>query len=546
MHLAGLARTDITVYEEGMALMGWGVPWCQAKGVGMPLHARALVVDDGEDRFAYVVVELLLVTQGLWLGVLDLLAQEHPALGLDARNVSIVATHTHSGPSGYGHHFWINLNAPGFSGVVYDSLVRGIVDAIVRAHAARVPSRLVLTSGDVPQEAGVAFNRSWQAYSRNPEVDAVSEARRDEAVHRTMTVLRVEDEAGALRGLACWFGLHGTCVHADNTHLHPDHKGLLAEALESGDVVALCAQECCGDISPNHRPSDRGHTVGPHDDDHESAQFVADAQAAVARRLLAEPGELLTGPIVARTRMVDFAAAPAEGRFVQGGQARTTTPARLGLSMAQGTAEGRGPLFVLGGLLRWAHALRGLWSDDPKIPLLDLGRGASSRVLGIIPLRWVPPVDPVVRWIRDQVRLGTARHEPWVPQVLPVQLLRVGGLAVISVPFECTTVTGRRLRASLARASPDDVVHTVVSPYANAYTGYLTTEQEYRRQHYEAGYTLFGPHTLAALRTVVEDLATGLDAGGLDGEVPPQVDRVHLEALAYQTPWPVPKGREVA
>jgi neutral ceramidase len=550
MHHAGLARTDITVFEPGITLMGWGLPHQQARGVTLPLHARALVLGDGARTLAYVTVELLAVSRGLWMEVCEALRTQHPSLGLAEHNVAIVATHTHSGPSGYAHSFWMQLNAPGFSAKVHDTLVAGIVDAIVAAHAALAPATLVVAQGEVPREAGVAFNRSWFAYSQNHDTDRVPFAERDQAVHRTMTLLRIHGADGKLRGVVDWFGLHNTCVHGDNDALHSDHKGLAATALEDRHgIVALFAQECCGDISPNFRPDPtRAHTTGLHDDDHKNALRVADAQVAVAESLLHAPGQVLSGPIEMITALVDLSKAPADARFTVDGKPHTTRGAVIGISMALGTAEGRGPLWPVRGALAALHGARraldrargAARKHDPLIPFVDLAGGSRGKILGLLPVRHLPPVDPVFRWIRERVRTGDAGQEPWMPPVLPVQLIRVGGLVVATVPNEPTTVSGRRLRDTLRAALPDDVHTVVISPYANAYAGYLTTAEEYQVQHYEAGYTIYGPHTLAALQTVLDGLAERVGKGlpPLVGALPTKRSRDALERMAFKQPWP--------
>ena len=548
MHEAGLARADITVYEPGITLMGWGLPSQQARGVTLPLHARALVLRDGASVLAFVTVELLLVSRGLWLEVCHALRTQHPDLGLDAANVTLVATHTHCGPSGYGHSFWLQLNAPGFSATVHDGLIDGVVRAIVEAHARLAPARLLLAKAEVPASAQVAFNRSWFAYSRNRGTEPVPFEARDRAVHRTMTMLRIERPDGRVVGLVDWFGLHNTTMHGDHHALHADHKGLAATAVEEKHgVVALFAQECCGDVSPNFRDDPRrGHTTGLSDDDAENAARVAAVQVAVADALLAAPGELLTGPIEARTALVDFADAEADARFTIDGRGHRTRGAWIGLSMALGTAEGHGPLWPVRRALAAVHGVRRRVDRaraerryDPLLPFVDLGRGVAGRVLGLVPVRHVPPVDPVLAWIRAKVRSGEAGEGPWLPRVMPVQLLRIGGLLVCAVPNEPTTVSGRRLRQTLADAAPDGVRHVVISPYANAYAGYLTTAEEYQVQHYEAGYTIFGPHTLAAVQTVAARMAGELATPGpaLTGELPARKPRAELERLAFVGAW---------
>jgi len=533
----GFGRRDISCFEPEMTMMGWGVRTNQAREVGVPLHARAVVLADAlGGRVAFVAIDALIVTQGLWWGVLDALALR-PELGLGAHNVIIVATHSHSGPSGYGHHFWTNMGTPGFSQVVYDGLRDGIVGAIGDAFAARRVGRVTVARTTVPLGDGIAFNRSWFAYNRNPDVTPVSEARRDEATDRLMTVLRFRAPDGTLAGVVNWLGLHGTTVHADNVRMHPDHKGLAALALEARGLGVVFAQECCGDVSPNYRwDKRRGHTMGRYDDDLASAAYVADAQVRNVDAI--DPGAEteLVGPLEVAVRFVDFAGATAPGKYTVDGNAQRTTKATLGMSMAEGTAEGPGPLRqvrALNRVLSRVARLRG----DAKVPFLELGRGNEGRLAGLLPMTWTPPLDPVFRWVRDAVRRGAVHAGPWLPEVVPLHIVRIGAFALVALPFETTTVSGRRLRATV-QASLPGVSHVVVSPYANAYVGYLTTFEEYQVQHYEAGYTLFGQHSLAAVRGEVEALCAQLgprvtSAGGL----PPRVDLEPIERMRYRGPW---------
>jgi len=95
-----------------------------------------------------------------------------------------------------------------------------------------------------------------------------------------------------------------------------------------------------------------------------------------------------------------------------------------------------------------------------------------------------------------------------VPSRLPLQLMRIGDLVIAGVPGEMTTMAGRRLKTALKErcdalrpktgnfSSP--VRDVVISGYANAYSQYITTPEEYAKQYYEGASTLFGPHTLDA------------------------------------------------
>lgn len=85
------------------------------------------------------------------------------------------------------------------------------------------------------------------------------------------------------------------------------------------------------------------------------------------------------------------------------------------------------------------------------------------------------------------------------------QLLKIGNLYIAGVPGELTTMSGRRLRKAVkefivaSEDNPDaEEPHVVVGGLSNVYTHYVATYEEYQEQRYEAGSTLFGPHTLNA------------------------------------------------
>jgi neutral ceramidase len=82
------------------------------------------------------------------------------------------------------------------------------------------------------------------------------------------------------------------------------------------------------------------------------------------------------------------------------------------------------------------------------------------------------------------------------------------------VPAEITTMAGRRLREDVQdvfKRAPDGigspVTDVLVTAYSNAYSGYITTKEEYDVQHYEGASTLFGPLTARAYRQEFVSLA---------------------------------------
>ncbi|HEY4377257.1 MAG TPA: neutral/alkaline non-lysosomal ceramidase N-terminal domain-containing protein, partial [Acidimicrobiales bacterium] len=94
------------------------------------------------------------------------------------------------------------------------------------------------------------------------------------------------------------------------------------------------------------------------------------------------------------------------------------------------------------------------------------------------------------------------------PRVLAVQAFRVGDAAFIGLPFEVTIESGRRIEDAVAKAvASEGVDRVIVSSVANDYWGYVTTPEEYRRQFYEGGHTIYGPRTQPFLAAHAASLA---------------------------------------
>ncbi len=528
---AGLAKAEITAWEPGLLLLGWGQYDNVAEGVAEPLFARALVLEDAarNERVAYVCVDLCFVTQSVRDAVLAALTREDAALGLTARSVMLTATHTHSGPSGYAHEVYYTLMTGGFVPRVHAAIVAGIVRAIREAAARMETARLRVAAGAMPGPA-IAFNRALGPYLRNRGARHVPRDRPALGVDPTHTVLRIEDAAGRPLGALSTFPLHGTCVHADHRVIHPDHKGLAAERLDAiararlgagPDFVAIFAQGAAGDVTPNGRASpSRGVHVGPSDDDFESARCIAEAQAAHAAALLVQAAdEPPLEPVLAAACVhAQLADAPVDDDLLDGLRpGARTTGAVIGLAMAHGTHEGHGPLHAQRRATYALARLRRAAGLDPKVPLLEVDRGDDTRAFGLVATRALAETaahidavraDPTVARYLGWARTGTLGAAPWVATVAPVQVVRIGRLALAGIPGEPTLTAGARLRHTLLGAlAPLGVRGAIVQGYANAYTGYVTTPEEYAYQHYEGGYTVFGPRTLAAHRTALRRAA---------------------------------------
>jgi hypothetical protein len=74
----------------------------------------------------------------------------------------------------------------------------------------------------------------------------------------------------------------------------------------------------------------------------------------------------------------------------------------------------------------------------------------------------------------------------WQPRVVSTQLALIGTLAIVCVPGEFTTMSGRRLRAavneSVTAVGGPPTSQVIVAGLCNTYSDYITTPEEYQVQ----------------------------------------------------------------
>lgn len=96
----------------------------------------------------------------------------------------------------------------------------------------------------------------------------------------------------------------------------------------------------------------------------------------------------------------------------------------------------------------------------------------------------------------------------------PLQIMRIGSVAIAGVPFELTFEQANRTRTVLENTlSSAGVTKVIIATHANAYSQYVTTREEYAAQHYEGATCLFGPWSGAALMQELDKLAQGIVSG---------------------------------
>jgi len=534
----GAGREEIRMDgATGVVMMGWGDPRHRVSGVKWPLQSRAvaLVDDASAKRLILVCLDACAITEALRREVARRLREKH---GIADDEFILSATHTHSAPGGYSTYVFYELTGDGFHPGILDAYATGVAASVDRAMAALRPGQARFASGRFPLDVPVAFNRSIRAYNRNPEVEKVARGERHRAVDREMTLLRFDGLDGRPIAAWNWFPVHATSIHRDRREIHPDHKGLAAGFLEAelskrgaSDFVAVFAQGAAGDVSPNFRyhPGLR-EKRGLHRDDEESCRANARFQSDHALLLFdqAASARPLRDALGGRLEFHDFSGMKVDPDFVDGRSGVTTGASEIGLPQLYGTAEGRGTslpfLYFVWGMVwvsrlyrsiadRWqGRAARWPWSIHPaqgkKVTVIESGR---SRLLGTSRVDAAPLpdfLDPTVATMKRWARAGILIERPFTPQDLPIQLVRLGDLAIAAVPGEFTTVAGRRLREVLEKElAPQGISRVLIQGYANAYASYVVTPEEYDVQGYEGGCTHFGRYTLPGYLTIFRRLA---------------------------------------
>jgi len=192
-----------------------------------PLVARALVLEAGATRLAWVALDLIAV-DGTFTRALRARLER---AGVPRTTVIVSASHTHSGPGAF-----IDSAVMGFIAVdrfeldVRDAILASAVSAIQRADRAKTPALAAAVSVSAP---------------------AVTVSRLGRAVDPEIVVLKLTALDGSPKALLWNFAIHGTMLSATNLRLSGDVMGLASARLEQKlGVPALFVNGAVADVSP--------------------------------------------------------------------------------------------------------------------------------------------------------------------------------------------------------------------------------------------------------------------------------------------------------
>ncbi|KAI9813312.1 MAG: hypothetical protein M1827_004254 [Pycnora praestabilis] len=572
-YLLGVGKADITGPVVEINMMGYADPNQVGSGLRQRLYSRAFIVGDFYDpaeRFIYLVLDTQSGDTAVRYGILEglkALGSEYNMYGQS--NVAVTGTHSHSGPGAWLNYLLPQITSKGFDKQSYHAIVDGALLSIKRAHDSLSPGYLDFGSTEV-MDANV--NRSPYAYLANPEVER---QRYEHDVDKTLTLLRFQRAIDKQYiGVLTWFPVHGTSMLGNNTLISGDNKGVAAKLFEDSvrsndnretvadNFVAGFSQANVGDTSPNvlgaycedgtdsecnFEDSTCGgktqpcHGRGPgfrvHDGGASSCFEIGRRQFAAAISLYesmdpfhspsGEFGTPIQGSVVRSLHTFkDFSNltfSHPNGTMV------STCPAALGYSFAAGTTDGPG-----------AFDFKQNGSDTPN----------ANPVWAVVGGFLHEPSDEQRQCHRRKPILldvgETKKPYLWTPNVVDIQLLRVGQLIIIVSPGEATTMAGRRWQKAIKIRSQevlemgeryDGAKHeplVVLGGPANSYTHYIATEEEYGIQRYEGASTLYGPHTLNAYINLTMELLPFLDSSTKGKLEPGPSPPIHInESLSF-------------
>ncbi|KAI5282133.1 hypothetical protein KEM54_002963, partial [Ascosphaera aggregata] len=402
----------------------------------------------------------------------------------------------------------------GFDKQSYNAIVDGAILAIKRAHERLELSRLSVGYTEIPDGN---INRSPWAYLANPESER-KQYKYDAG--KTMTLLKADRISdNKTTSILTWFPIHGTSLYNNNTLIAADNKGVAAWLFERSvandtrfddSFISGFSQANVGDTSPNvlgawcedgsnqecsfvdstcGGRNEDCHGRGPYfrekDEGSQSCFEMGRRQYAAAKKIydtLIHGGTAITGKTVSSFHTFqDFSnwtfVSPLTGKEV-----RTCSPA-IGYAFAGGTTDGPGAFDFTQNVSSPAtdnpvwHIVRDILHDPTKEQTEC--QGMKDILFDIGSMNW---------------------PYAWGASKVDIQTMRVGQLFITVSSGEATTMAGRRWRKAVSDAAKSELrvenPIVVLGGPANSYVHYITTNEEYDRQRFEGGATIYGPHTL--------------------------------------------------
>ncbi len=229
---AGAAKTIITPqaalpmggYAKYHHILLWSLFPRRNTGVHDDIHARALVLDDGETTLALVAVDLMAYYHHDVLAVRE---RVRAKTGRDDLHVMVAAIHIHSGPDTYGVYGGVPTSYREFT---YDQCAVAVAQALADLR----PARIGFGAAELP---GVAGN------IRVPDDPTM--------IDPEVSVMHVVGADGETIATLSNFALHADYLFRDNTLISADFPAFYYQRVEQAHGgLAIYLNGAQGDVYP--------------------------------------------------------------------------------------------------------------------------------------------------------------------------------------------------------------------------------------------------------------------------------------------------------
>jgi hypothetical protein len=241
---AGTGKTDITP-PIGTPLAGYGDRMGRpSTGVHDPTEARALVIDNGAEKLAFVAVDHLGFDHGMVERVRAIASE---STGIKPDRIFVMSSHTHAGGGAYMEMLpqLAFMLAGKFNLEARSLYERRTAEAVIAANKNLRPARIAFGAGEAK---GISrFRSSWPP---------------DGPVDPEVGVIRVDGlDDGKPIAVLMNFAAHPTVLDGKNYAFSADWVGYARRALEKmmgGEVLTIFANGAQGTIAPRAFQGDDG------------------------------------------------------------------------------------------------------------------------------------------------------------------------------------------------------------------------------------------------------------------------------------------------
>jgi len=244
----GVCELDITP-PVGTALCGGILPRA-SKGIQDPLYVKAIVIESGGTRIAYVILDLLVLLRREGDKAVKLASRK---TGIPEVNIVWAATHTHTGP--YTTRIF-GLEKSVVNKKWLASLPEKIAECVVRADKAKAPALMSRTRAYCSQiQANRRFRfkdgqeiNQWLINRGEDNLQCVGSAG---PIDPEIGIISFEDLKGRMMAVLFHFTLHTNANFSE--YFSGDYPAVIAARLAERygrNCVTLFLPGACGDINP--------------------------------------------------------------------------------------------------------------------------------------------------------------------------------------------------------------------------------------------------------------------------------------------------------